>query len=122
MATSSAPLQGSVMVAIFEELPLAEQALDDLRIAGFDDGQLGLVVRRGGATGQGVSTGIIAHGFREVGIPEETARTCERELEAGRALVAVKPEGTAATGRPKREEAIEILHRKGARLVDTSPA
>ena len=122
MATSPTPLPGSFMIAIFDELPLAEQALDELRIAGFDDGQLGLVAHRGGATGGGVSTGIISHGFRELGIPDETAQTCERELEAGRALVAVKPEGTAASGRPKREEAIEILHDNGARLVDSSSA
>ena len=122
MATSPMPLQGSLMIAIFDELTPAEQALDELRIAGFDDGQIGLVVRRGGATGEGVSTGIISHGFRELGIPDETAQTCERELEAGRALVAVKPEGAAATGRPKREEAVEIFHLNGARLVDTSSA
>ena len=122
MATSPAPLQGSVMIAIFDELTLAEQALDELRIAGFDDGQLGLVARRGGATGEGVSIGIIARGLREVGIPDETAQTCERELEAGRALIVVKPEGAAASGRPQRGEAIEIFHVNGARLVDTPSA
>ena len=122
MATSPTPLQGSLMIAIFDELTPAELALDELRIAGFHDGQLGLAVHQGGATGQGVSTGIISRGLRDLGIPDETAQTCERELEAGRALVAVKPEGVAANGRPMREEALEILRDNGARLVDTSSA
>ena len=122
MATSPAPLQGSFMIAIFDELTSAEQALDELRIAGFDDGQLGLVAHRGGVTGGGVSTGIISHGLRDLGIPDETAQTCERELEAGRALIVVKPEGAAASGRPQREEAIEIFHVNGASLVDTPSA
>ena len=114
--------EGSLLIGIFDDPERAERALDDLRIAGFDEAHLGLAVPQGGATGEGVATGLMAGGFGALGLPGEAAETYERELRAGHAIVAVQPAGSALTGRPETEEAREILHRNGARLGDGAPA
>jgi uncharacterized protein (TIGR02271 family) len=121
MTTTESP----IVAAVFRDRALAQQAIDELRHAGFRDDQIRLL-------GQGTSTGGFVdtimskfsgqanttdHLYDDLvaqGMPEEQAHYYQREAEAGRAIVMVQSYG-------HQQEAKDILHHYGAYDASTGP-
>src|SRR5947209_497667 len=113
-----ATTQQSTVVGVFEDRAMAEQAVAELRQAGFNDNQISF-------SGHGASTGGILSGLKSLfskqataedhvfddlvgmGMPQEDATYYQQEYEAGRSIVAV-------TGGSRMPEAATILSRYGA--------
>ena len=96
----------SAVVGVFEDQAQAEQAVNELRSAGFSDDQVNLVVHRAPGTGED----IISDEKRiEAGesTAEEAPGIFKANSEVTRTVVTVK-------GKGREQEALTILHRNGA--------
>ena len=104
----------STMVGVFEVQAQAEQAVNELRSAGFSDDQVNLVVHRAPGTGEDIITD-------EKRIEAGESRTDEApgifkgKSEVTRTVVTVKAEG-------REQEAVAILQRNGANNADIPDA
>jgi len=112
METTESP----IVVGVFRERALAEQAIDELRHAGFRDDQIrysGKGAMAGGLletlmskfSGQG--DGSVFDALTEQGIPEDEIEYYQHEYERGSAIVTVQSYG-------RQQEASDILSRFGA--------
>jgi len=112
METTESP----IVVGVFRERALAEQAVDELRHAGFRDDQIrysGKGAMAGGLletlmskfSGQG--DGSVFDALTEQGIPEDELEYYQHEYERGSAIVTVQSYG-------RQQEASDILSRFGA--------
>jgi uncharacterized protein (TIGR02271 family) len=120
MATTERP----IVIGVFGERALADQAIDELRHAGFRDDEIRLAghARAGGLleqlastlSGQAAADGNLPDELVRKGIPEEEAHYYQQELEAGRAIVVVESYG-------HQQEARDILHRYGAYDASARP-
>jgi uncharacterized protein (TIGR02271 family) len=119
MATNT----GSIIIGIFQDQAQAQQAIDELRTAGFGDDQIrfaghgtadgGLLASlRSLLTGQEPETAAPYEDLASLGIPEEDAASYQREYEAGRSIVTVM----AGSRVP---EAATILSRCGGTVATT---
>ena len=119
-----APTERPIVIGIFGERALADEAIDELRHAGFRDDEIRLAghARAGGLlehlastlSGQAAADGNLPDELVRKGIPEEEARYYQQELEAGRAIVMVESYG-------HQQEARDILHRYGAYDASARP-
>ena len=114
MATTESP----IVVGIFRDRTLADQAIDELRHAGFRDDEIrlaGQAAPAGGLldhlasrlSGQEAADGRLADELVSKGVPEEEADYYQGQQEAGRSIVLVESYG-------HQQEARDILHRYGA--------
>jgi uncharacterized protein (TIGR02271 family) len=112
-----------IVVGIFRDRALAQQAVDELRHVGFRDDQISLLgqgTSAGGLvdtivskfSGQGNATDHWHDDLLTHGVPEEEAHYYQREAEAGRAIVIVQSYGHL-------QEAKDILHNYGAYNAST---
>ena len=112
METTESP----IVVGVFRERALAEQAVDELRHAGFRDDQIrysGKGAMAGGLletlmskfSGQG--DGSVFDALTEQGIPKDEIEYYQHEYERGSAIVTVQSYG-------RQQEASDILSRFGA--------
>ncbi len=121
--------ESSTMIAVFANRDQANQAIDNLRHAGFSYDQIRLVERGANTfvenlkslfTGQATTSTNSADDWMRIGVPEQDARNYQSELDAGRSIVLLK-----AVGNP--EQALSILRQSGAydiasRLRTTQPS
>src|SRR2546421_9993824 len=102
-----------LVVSVFRDRSEAEQAINELLQAGFDNHQIRFAERGAAAggllekiksvfTGQDISAGGIYDDLVQMGAPAEDARYYQDEFEAGRSIVAV-------LGTTGLQEAISIL-------------
>lgn len=114
MATSESP----IVIGVFRDHHLAEQAVDELRHAGFRDDQI-RVSGQGAATGGFLDTlmsklsghengpGSFLDTLLAEGVPRDEAEYYQHEYEAGRTIVTVESYG-------HQQEASDILYHYGA--------
>lgn len=114
MATTDSP----TVVGVFRDRTLAEHAVKELRHAGFRDDEMWVWeqgVSQNGflesllhtRSGQATEPGGIAASLQNLGVASEEADYYQREVEAGRSVIAVRSYG-------HRQEASDILYRTGA--------
>ncbi len=96
----------STIVGVFEDQAQAEQAVNELRFAGFSDDQISLVVHSASVTGEDI---ISDEKRTEAGesTAEEAPGIFKGKSEVSRTVITVKAEG-------REQEALAILHRNGA--------
>src|SRR2546421_2671839 len=110
--------QSPMVVGIFRERTLAEQAIEELRHAGFRDDQVrlaGQTAPTGGLldhlasalSGHETTGGELPEELASKGVPQDEADYYQHEADAGRAIVLVESYG-------HQQEARDILHRYGA--------
>jgi len=108
--------QYSTLIAVFSGVEQANQAIDNLRHAGFDYGQIRLVDNgttgffedlKGLFTGNNTAATNSAEDWMRIGVPEQDARFYQSELDAGHSILLSK-----AINNP--EQALSILHQSGA--------
>jgi hypothetical protein len=113
MTTTS---QNSVLIAVFSGLDQANQAIDNLRHAGFGYDQIRLVDNgttgffedlKGLFTGRTIAATNSADEWMRIGVPEQDARFYQSELDAGHSIVLSR-----ALNNP--EQALSILRQSGA--------
>ena len=106
----------STMIAVFADHDQANQAIDNLRHAGYSYDQIRLVKRGTNSfiedlkslfTGQTTAATNSADDWMRIGVPEQDARNYQNEIDAGRSIVLIK-----AVGSP--EQALGILRQSGA--------
>src|SRR5947207_15511296 len=106
----------STIIAVFVNRDQANQAIDNLRHAGFSYEQIRLVEHGTNSfvetlkslfTGQTTATTNSADDWMRIGVPEQDAHNYQSELDAGRSIVLIK-----AVGSP--EQALSILRQSGA--------
>ena len=106
----------STMIAVFANRDQANQAIDNLRHAGFSYEQIRLVEHGTNSfveslkslfTGQTTATTNSADDWMRIGVPEQDAHNYQSELDAGRSIVLIK-----AVASP--EQALTILRQSGA--------
>ena len=106
----------STMIAVFANRDQANQAIDNLRHAGFSYDQIRLVEHGTNAfveslkslfTGQAATSTNSADDWMRIGVPEQDAHHYQSELDAGRSIVLIK-----AVGSP--EQALSIMRQSGA--------
>lgn len=106
----------STMIAVFANRDQANQAIDNLRHAGYGYDQIRLVERGTNSfvenlkslfTGQTTATTNSANDWMRIGVPEQDAHQYQSELDSGRSIVLIK-----AVGSP--EQALSILRQSGA--------
>jgi len=104
------------MIAVFVNRDQANQAIDNLRHAGFSYEQIRLVEHGTNSfveslkslfTGQTTATTDSADDWMRIGVPEQDAHNYQSELDAGRSIVLIK-----AVASP--EQALTILRQSGA--------
>jgi len=111
-----------IVVGVFRDRALAQQAINELRHAGFRDDQIRLMGQEaaGGLletlkskfSGQDTADGHLYDDLISLGLPEEEAHYYQRESEAGYAIVIVQSYG-------HQQEAGNILHQHGAYNAST---
>ncbi len=115
MATATTT-ERSTMIAVFTDREQANQAIDELRHAGYSYDQIRLVQRGTNSfvenlkslfTGQISTETNSADDWMKVGVPEQDARNYQSELDAGRSIVLIK-----SVDNP--EQALSIMRRSGA--------
>src|SRR5216684_677345 len=113
MTTTS---ERSTLIAVFADRDQANQAIDNLRHAGYSYDQIRLVKRGTNSfiedlkslfTGQTTAATNSADDWMRIGVPEQDARNYQNEIDAGRSIVLIK-----AVGSP--EQALGILRQSGA--------
>jgi hypothetical protein len=113
MTTTS---QHSTLIAVFADRDQANQAIDNLRHAGFSYDQIRLVDHGTNSfiedlkslfTGHTIAATNSADDWMRIGVPEQDARYYQSELDAGRSIVLSK-----AVGNP--EQSLSILRQSGA--------
>src|SRR5436309_5013537 len=106
----------STMIAVFVNRDQANQAIDNLRHAGFSYEQIRLVEHGTNSfveslkslfTGQTTATTNSADDWMKIGVPEQDAHNYQSELDTGRSIVLIK-----AVASP--EQALTILRQSGA--------
>jgi hypothetical protein len=106
----------STMIAVFANRDQANQAIDNLRHAGFSYDQIRLVEHGTNSfvenlkslfTGQTTATTNSADDWMRIGVPEQDAHHYQNELDAGRSIVLIKSVGSP-------EQALTILRQSGA--------
>src|SRR5437868_10445756 len=106
----------ATMIAVFVNHDQANQAIDNLRHAGYSYEQIRLVEHGANSfveslkslfTGQSTATTNSADDWMRIGVPEQDAHHYQSELDAGRSIVLIK-----AVGNP--EQALSILRQSGA--------
>lgn len=106
----------STMIAVFANPDQANQAIDNLRHAGYSYDQIRLVQRGTNSflqdlkslfSGQTTATTNSADDWMRIGVAEQDAHNYQRELDAGRSIVLLK-----AADNP--EQALGILRQSGA--------
>jgi len=106
----------STMIAVFANRDQANQAIDNLRHAGFSYEQIRLVEHGTNSfveslkslfTGQTTATTNSADDWMRIGVPEQDAHNYQSELDTGRSIVLIK-----AVASP--EQALTILRQSGA--------
>ena len=111
----------STIIAVFVNRDQANQAIDNLRHAGFSYEQIRLVEHGTNSfveslkslfTGQTTATTNSADDWMRIGVPEQDAHHYQSELDAGRSIVLIK-----AVGNP--EQALSILRQSGAYDIAT---
>ena len=104
----------STMVGVFEVQAQAEQAVHELRSAGFGDDQIHLVVHRAPGTGEDIIT------------DEKRIEVGERRTDEAPGLFTGKPEVTRTVvtvqAEGREQEAVAILDRNGANNADIPEA
>ncbi len=95
-----ATTQNPIVVGLFRDFPLAEQAIDELRHAGFRANEIKLV-------GQKNAPGTFPDELMSKGVPANEAEYYQQQLNAGRMAVIVESYG-------HQQQAREILYRYGA--------
>jgi uncharacterized protein (TIGR02271 family) len=119
MTTTESP----IVVGVFRDRALAQQAIDELRHSGFRDDQISLLgqgASSGGLvetimskfSGQGNATDHLYDDLIAQGMSEEEAHYYQGEAEAGRSIVMVQSYG-------HQQEARDILHHHGAYNAST---
>ena len=98
----------SFVVGVFEESTQAQQAMEELRQAGFRDDQIRF-------SKPGVATDSLSNDLLDMGVPRGEIRFYEQELAAGRAIVTV----IAAS---RHQDVLDMLARSGATNATTRPA
>jgi len=113
-----------MVIGVFRDRTLVEHAVKELRHAGFRDDEI-LVWGQGSSpggflesllhtwSGHETKVGGIAGSLEQLGVTNEEADYYQREVEAGRSIVAVRSYG-------HRQEASDILRRAGAYDAQTS--
>src|SRR5690349_275534 len=97
----------SAIVGVFVDQANADEAINELRAAGFSDDQINLEVRSTRVSGEDISDEEqIAEG-REEGTAGETPDRLQGSSEVSRTIVTVNAQG-------REQEALGILHRNGA--------
>jgi uncharacterized protein (TIGR02271 family) len=120
MARANSPL----VIGVFRDRALVDHAVRELRHAGFRDDEMrvwGQGSSQGGFldsllnkwSGQETEPEGVADSLENLGVTHEKADYYQREVEAGRSIVAVRSYG-------RRQEASDILHRAGAYDAQTS--
>ncbi len=111
-------IERSTMIAIFADRDQANQAIDNLRRAGYSYEQIRLVERGTNSfienlkslfTGQTTAT---AEDWMRIGVAEQDAHNYQNELDAGRSIVLIKAVDTP-------EQALSILRQSGAYDIAT---
>lgn len=107
----------SAIVGVFSERTMAERAIEALHRAGFRDDQIRYSGHTSGGnffesiknwfTGQDTSPQGFVSDLKEVGISDAEAQYYANEYNAGRPIVAVKPDG-------RWDEALAILRQQGS--------
>ena len=106
----------STIIAVFVNRDQANQAIDNLRHAGFSYEQIRLVEHGTNSfveslkslfTGQTTATTNSADDWMKIGVPEQDAHNYQSELDTGRSIVLIK-----AVASP--EQALTILRQSGA--------
>jgi hypothetical protein len=106
----------STMIAVFANRDQANQAIDNLRHAGYGYDQIRLVEHGTNSfvenlkslfTGQTTTTTNSANDWMRIGVPEQDAHQYQSELDSGRSIVLIK-----AVGSP--EQALSIMRQSGA--------
>ena len=106
----------STMIAVFVDRDRANQAIDNLRRAGYSYDQIRLVERGSNSfvesikslfTAQSTATTNSADDWMRIGIPEQDARNYQSEIDAGRSIVLIK-----SVNNP--EQALSIMRQSGA--------
>ena len=106
----------STIIAVFVNRDQANQAIDNLRHAGFSYDQMRLVQNGTNSfvedlkslfTGQTTASTNSADDWMRIGVPEQDAYHYQSELDAGRSIVLLK-----AVSSP--EQSLSILHQSGA--------
>jgi hypothetical protein len=106
----------STVLAVFADRDQANQAIDDLRRAGFSYNEITLAERGAGSfldsfkswfTGQETTSAKTPDDWMKLGVPEQDAHYYQSQLDAGRAIVIVN-----AGGQP--ELALNFLRQRGA--------
>lgn len=104
------------MIAVFANRDQANQAIDNLRHAGYSYDQIRLVERGTNSfvenlkslfTGQTTTTTNSANDWMRIGVPEQDAHHYQSDLDSGRSIVLIK-----AVGSP--EQALGIMRQSGA--------
>jgi hypothetical protein len=104
------------MIAVFANRDQANQAIDNLRHAGYGYDQIRLVEHGTNSfvenlkslfTGQTTTTTNSANDWMRIGVPEQDAHQYQSELDSGRSIVLIK-----AVGSP--EQALSIMRQSGA--------
>ena len=121
MPTTESP----IVVGVFRDHTLAEQAIDELRHAGFRDDEIrlaGQTARAGGLLDHLASTlvrheaadGRLPDELVSKGIPRDEADYYQQQVEAGRTVLMVESYG-------HQQQARDILHHFGAYDVNSRP-
>ena len=98
----------STMVGVFEDQAQAEQAVNELRSAGFSDDQISLLVRSAHVTSEDTPIDEQRPDAEEEATAAEMIPSVfKSKSEVSRAIVTVQAEG-------REQEALSILHRNGA--------
>ena len=122
MPTTESP----IVVGVFRDHALAEQAIDELRHAGFRDDEIrlaGQTARAGGLldhlastlVGHEAADGRLPDELVSKGIPQDEADYYQQQVEAGRTVLMVESYG-------HQQQARDILHHFGAYNVGSRPA
>ena len=77
-----------ILAGVFDDEAQALRALEKLQKAGFNDGQIGMVMRHGG-----LLPVCIFDTLTSIGVPEEEAGIYQSELDAGHVLLLVRHRG-----------------------------
>ena len=115
--------ESSLVVGIFRDRALANQAIDELGRAGFRDDQVRLAAQTAPAgglldhlasalSGHETTGGELPEELVSKGVPQDEADYYQHEADAGRAVVLVESYG-------HQQEARDILHRYGAYNAST---
>ena len=106
----------STMISVFASREQANQAIDNLRQAGYSYDQIRLVNRGANSfvenvkslfTGQTMTTTDSADDWMKIGVPEQDAHQYQRELDADRSIVLIKSVQSP-------DQALNIMHQSGA--------